>query len=77
MMKAMRFSMPRDDQLDLRFDVDGTGVVQLGKKAGKKDDSFLLSVSIPECECVPQPVYASLRIFPPLTVDGARLADEL
>jgi hypothetical protein len=77
MMKAMRFSMPRDDQLELRFDVDGTGVAQLGKKAGKKDDTFLLCVSIPECECVSRPFIASLHTFPSLTETVVRFADEL
>ena len=39
--------MPTDNQLDLRFDVDKSGISPLGSKA---ITSPLLSVSIPECE---------------------------
>lgn len=52
-MRALRFSHPSDSQLDLRFDVDGTGVSKLpgsGKGSASKHGSQLLQVSVDECE---------------------------
>jgi hypothetical protein len=50
MMKAMRFSMPSESQLDIHFNVDGTGVSRLAAKKGT--ERCLLKVTIEECECV-------------------------
>jgi hypothetical protein len=53
MLKAMRFSMPNEAQLDLHFDVDGSGICQLGDKAKTGTEVQLLKVTIEECECAP------------------------
>jgi hypothetical protein len=57
LMRALRFSHPSDSQLDLRFDVDGTGVSKLpgsGRGSASRSGSQLLQVSVDECECAPQ-----------------------
>lgn len=54
-MKAMRFSMPNECQLDILFNVDGKGVSRLGNKDKKAASTSLTKVVIEECECVPPP----------------------
>jgi hypothetical protein len=52
-MRAMQFSHPGNDQLDLSFLVDGVGAVKLpGSGKASRAGVELLKVSVPECECV-------------------------
>ena len=71
MMKAMRFSIPTARQLVLAFNVDGTGVVQLGEKA--KNKAELLKVIVDQCECASTKIDAARMLaIPCMPCSGLR-----
>lgn len=52
LMKALQFSHPRADQLDLSFEVQGAGATKLDGSGAGRPQRELLKVSVDECECV-------------------------
>lgn len=55
LMKALKLSHPRSDQLDLSFAVDGAGAVKLPESGSGKPPRELLKVAVDECECAALP----------------------